>query len=36
MRETEDHALKNGVHFADHIRRVDVPFSSFAIALRSQ
>ena len=23
--ETENHELKNGVHFADYIRRVDVP-----------
>ena len=23
--KTEDHELKNGVHFADYIRRVDVP-----------
>ena len=33
---TEDHALKNGVHFADYIRRVDVPGSKFAFALRGQ
>ncbi|MCA9208792.1 MAG: c-type cytochrome, partial [Planctomycetales bacterium] len=31
--ETEDHALKNGVHFADYIRRVDVPESKFAFDL---
>jgi putative membrane-bound dehydrogenase-like protein len=33
---TEDHALKNGDQFADYIRRVDVPGSKFAYALRSQ
>jgi hypothetical protein len=33
---TEDHALVNGVHFADYIRRVDVPGSQFAFALRGQ
>jgi hypothetical protein len=33
---TEDHPLKNGEHFADYIRRVDVPGSKFAFALRSQ
>ncbi len=33
---TEDHELKNGIHFADYIRRVDVPESKFAFALRSQ
>jgi putative membrane-bound dehydrogenase-like protein len=33
---TEDHELKNGEHFADYIRRVDVPSSEFAFALRSQ
>jgi hypothetical protein len=32
----EDHPLKNGVEFADYIRRVDVPGSKFAFALRSQ
>jgi len=31
--KTEDHALKNGVHFADYIRRVDVPKSKFAYNL---
>jgi putative membrane-bound dehydrogenase-like protein len=31
--QTEDHALKNGVHFADYIRRVDVPQSEFAFDL---
>jgi hypothetical protein len=34
--KTEDHELKNGVHFADYIRRVDVPQSKFAFALRGQ
>jgi putative membrane-bound dehydrogenase-like protein len=34
--QTEDHALKNGEHFADYIRRVDVPQSKFAFALRGQ
>jgi hypothetical protein len=28
--KTEDHELKNGEHFADYIRRVDVPGSKFA------
>ncbi len=34
--ETEDHELLNGVHFADYIRRVDVPGSEFAFAARNQ
>jgi putative heme-binding domain-containing protein len=34
--KTEDHELKNGEHFADYIRRVDVPSSKFAFALRGQ
>jgi putative heme-binding domain-containing protein len=34
--KTEDHPLKNGEHFADYIRRVDVPESRFAFALRGQ
>jgi uncharacterized protein len=34
--KTEDHALKNGEHFADYISRVDVPGSQFAFALRDQ
>ena len=34
--KTEDHPLRNGVHFADYIRRVDVPESQFAFALRGQ
>jgi putative membrane-bound dehydrogenase-like protein len=33
---TEDHPLVNGEHFADYIRRVDVPGSEFAFALRGQ
>jgi uncharacterized protein len=33
---TEDHPLRNGEHFADYIRRVDVPGSQFAFRLRSQ
>jgi len=32
----EDHELKDGVHFADYIRRVDVPESKLAFALRGQ
>jgi len=34
--QTEDHELINGEHFADYIRRVDVPKSEFAFALRNQ
>ena len=34
--QREDHELKNGEHFADYIRRVDVPGSKFAFALRGQ
>jgi putative membrane-bound dehydrogenase-like protein len=34
--KTEDHNLINGEHFADYIRRVDVPGSKFAFALRGQ
>lgn len=34
--KTEDHELRNAVHFADYIRKVDVPGSKFAFALRSQ
>ena len=34
--KVEDHELKNGVHFADYIRRVDVPESEFAFALGNQ
>ena len=32
----EDHSLINGEHFADYIRRVDVPSSEFAFQLRGQ
>ncbi|QDV23110.1 Trehalose utilization [Aureliella helgolandensis] len=34
--ETEEHPLINGVHFADYIRRVDVPESQFAFPLGNQ
>jgi putative membrane-bound dehydrogenase-like protein len=34
--QSEDHELLNGVHFADYIRRVDVPESEFAFALGGQ
>ena len=34
--QTEDHALQNGIHIADYIRRVDVPKSEFAFALGGQ
>ncbi len=34
--QTEDHELLNGVHFADYIRRVDVPESQYAFRLRGQ
>jgi uncharacterized protein len=34
--KTEDHPLVNGEHFADYIRRVDVPGSEFAFSLRGQ
>jgi hypothetical protein len=33
---TEDHPLKNGLHFADYIRVVDVPESKLAFKLRDQ
>jgi putative heme-binding domain-containing protein len=33
---TEDHKLLNGEHFADYIRRVDVPGSKFAFNLRGK
>ncbi len=33
---TEDHPLRNGDHFADYIRRVDVPDSKYAFPLRGQ
>ena len=32
----EDHELRNGIHFADYIRRVDVPESKFAFSARGQ
>jgi putative membrane-bound dehydrogenase-like protein len=32
--KTEDHPLRNGVHFADYIRVVDVPESKLAFRLR--
>jgi putative membrane-bound dehydrogenase-like protein len=34
--KTEEIELKNGEHFADYIRRVDVPASKFAYQLRGQ
>ena len=34
--KTEDHPLRDGEHFADYIRRIDVPGSKFAFALRGQ
>lgn len=34
--ELEDHPLRNGVEFADYIRRVDVPGSKFAFLAREQ
>ena len=34
--EREDHELLNGIHFADYIRRVDVPESEFAFSARGQ
>ncbi len=34
--KSEDHELRNGVHFADYIGRFDVPGSKFAYALRNQ
>jgi putative membrane-bound dehydrogenase-like protein len=34
--QSEDILLRNGVHFADYIRRVDVPESDFAFALGGQ
>jgi putative membrane-bound dehydrogenase-like protein len=33
---SEDHELRNGEHFADYIRRFDVPRSEFAFAARRQ
>jgi putative membrane-bound dehydrogenase-like protein len=32
--KTEDHELKNGEHFADYIRRFDVPGSKFAFRMK--
>jgi putative membrane-bound dehydrogenase-like protein len=34
--QIEDHKLLNGEHFADYIRRVDVPHSKFAFDLRGR
>jgi uncharacterized protein len=34
--QTEDHKLTNGEHFADYVRRVDVPHSKFAFNLRGR
>jgi putative heme-binding domain-containing protein len=34
--KTEDHPLRNGVHFADYIRRIDVPGSQFAFDLHGR
>ncbi|HEY1603189.1 MAG TPA: PVC-type heme-binding CxxCH protein [Pirellulales bacterium] len=34
--QAEDHPLRNGEHFADYIRQVDVPGSKFAARLRDQ
>jgi len=34
--KSEDHPLLNGEHFADYIRRVDVPQSKFAFPLRGR
>jgi uncharacterized protein len=34
--QTEEHPLLNGVHFADYIRRVDVPGSEFMARLGTQ
>jgi putative heme-binding domain-containing protein len=31
--QSEDHPLRNGEHFADYIRRVDVPGSEFAFSM---
>ncbi len=30
---TEDHELRNGIHFADYVRRIDVPESEYAFDL---
>jgi putative membrane-bound dehydrogenase-like protein len=34
--QTEEHELKNGIHLADYIRRVDVPESKFALDIRGR
>jgi putative heme-binding domain-containing protein len=34
--KSEDHTLKNGIEFADYVRRVDVPGSRFAFGLRGK
>jgi hypothetical protein len=34
--KTESIDLKNGVHFADYIRKVDVPQSQFAFSMRGR
>ncbi len=34
--QTEEHPLRNGEHFADYIRRVDVPGSKFAFDLKGR
>jgi putative membrane-bound dehydrogenase-like protein len=34
--KTEDHPLRDGVHFADYIRPIDVPGSKLAFRLRGQ
>lgn len=34
--ETEDHQLRDGIHFADYYRRIDVPGSEFAFELRGK
>jgi putative heme-binding domain-containing protein len=34
--KTEDHKLINGEHFADYIRKVDVPGSKFAFAMKGR
>ncbi|MDB5351799.1 MAG: putative rane-bound dehydrogenase [Planctomycetota bacterium] len=34
--KTEDHPLRNGIHFADYIRVVEVPESKLAFKLRGQ
>ena len=34
--EIEDHPLRNGIEFADYIRRIDVPASEFAFGVRGR